>query len=253
MQRINFQPISKIERTDGQSLLIHSIFFTIQGEGPNVGKPAVFVRLGGCNLQCPGCDTNYTDGAAHERIDSVLTRIRMAFGDYTGERLVVITGGEPFRQSLEAFLNLLFEEEFRVQIESNGTAGFGNLTTLSKKVWHELQIVVSPKAGKITPNIKDFITAYKYVLDANNIDPDDGLPECVLGLPGRPARPHADFIGEVYVQPADEPKGYIYPECRGSGDSPNELNDENLQATVASAMKYGYRLCIQTHKIAGLD
>lgn len=236
MQRVNFQPISKIVRSDGSSLSVHSIFFTIQGEGPNVGKPAVFLRLSGCNLQCPGCDTDYTVGARMESVDSIVSQIRMAFGDYAGERLVVITGGEPFRQSLELLLNVLFDSKYSVQVESNGTTGITNLTHISKAVWHNLQIVVSPKAAKIHENLKPFITAYKYVLDANNIDSEDGLPECVLGLPGRPARPHEDFEGEVYVQPADE---WRYA--------------DNLKAAIDSAMKFGYRLCLQTHKIAGLE
>lgn len=244
MQRINFQPISKVERTDGASLLVHSIFFTIQGEGPNVGKPSVFVRLGGCNLQCPGCDTEYTNGAAFEPIESILTRIGMAFGDYKGERLVVITGGEPFRQHIIPFLNKLFEAGHKVQIESNGTLGFQNISSMSKAVWLELQLVVSPKAAKIADNLRSFIVAYKYVLDVNNIDPTDGLPESVLGMPGRPARPHEDFEGEVYVQPADEQVKFAGGEA---------ANRENLEATIDSAMKYGYRLCLQTHKIAGLD
>lgn len=240
MQRINFQPISKVERTDGQSLLIHSIFFTIQGEGPNVGKPAVFVRLGGCNLQCPGCDTKYTSGSANEHIESIYTRIGIAFGDYKGERLVVITGGEPLRQTIEAFINGLFERGYAVQIETNGTVGFGNITHLSKEAWRSLQIVVSPKANKISPNIQSFITAYKYVLDADHIDERDGLPESVLGMPAAPARPHVDFEGEIYVQPADE--------TASSG-----RNKAHLRSTIDSAMKFGYRLCLQTHKFAGLD
>src|SRR3954467_9071958 len=49
-------------RSDGNSLSIHSIFYTLQGEGPYSGCPAVFMRLAGCNLQCPGCDTDYTSG-----------------------------------------------------------------------------------------------------------------------------------------------------------------------------------------------
>ena len=46
-------------RGDGL-LAVHSIFYTIQGEGPFAGETAVFVRLAGCNLQCPLCDTDYT-------------------------------------------------------------------------------------------------------------------------------------------------------------------------------------------------
>lgn len=251
MRKINFQPISKADLGSGHELLVHSVFFTIQGEGPNVGKPAVFVRLGGCNLQCLGCDTEYTQGAVPERIDSIATRVQMAFGDFGGdERLVVITGGEPFRQNLLPFVELLGKRNMRAQIETNGTLGFGeDLKTGWIVTRFRPQIVVSPKAGKVHSDLHEFITAYKYVLDASHIDPRDGLPTSVLGMPAAPARPHADFDGDVYVQPADEPtsvplgEDYAYP----------GTNSDNLKATIDSAMKFGYRLCLQMHKIAGLE
>ena len=53
----NGQPIEKVQRTFDGTLEVHSIFKTIQGEGPFCGTPAVFIRLAGCNLQCPWCDT----------------------------------------------------------------------------------------------------------------------------------------------------------------------------------------------------
>lgn len=245
MQQVNFQPISKIERGSNDSLQIHSLFFTIQGEGPNVGKPAVFVRLGGCNLQCPGCDTEYTAGSAYERIDSIVTRVGMAFGDYKGERLVVITGGEPLRQDIVPFINLLFSQgpQWQVQIETNGTLPLADISGLCKRAWQKLQIVVSPKAGKVSANLHPFIVAYKYVLDANHIDESDGLPESVLGMPAAPARPFPDYEHEVYVQPADE----------GDDQISNARNSANTKAAIDSAMKFGYRLCLQTHKIVGLD
>lgn len=238
IRKINFQPMTKAEVSDGCSLLIHSIFFTIQGEGPNVGMPAVFVRLGGCNLQCPGCDTEYTKGAAIEPIESILTRVRVAFGDYKGQRLVVITGGEPFRQNIIPFINRAHGSGWTVQIETNGTLPIPEGYNLIH-VYKKPQIVVSPKAGKVHSTLYPYITAYKYVLDANNIDPRDGLPTSALGMPAAPARPHQGFVGYIYVQPADESDSWI--------------NAANRDVAVDSAMKFGYRLCLQTHKIVGLD
>jgi len=249
MQQINFQrPEKATTQGNGEILLIHSVFFTIQGEGPNVGKPAVFVRLGGCNLQCPGCDTDYTHGVANEHIESIVTRIGMAFGDYKGERLVVITGGEPFRQELERFINSLFRLGYVVQIETNGTLGFREPEELTFFARRFLQIVVSPKAGKVAESLYPWITAYKYVLDIVHIDPKDGLPTSALGMPAAPARPHAGFFGDVYVQPADEPKEEEFEDVGAI----NRANDDNLEACIQVAKKFGYRVCIQTHKILGV-
>ena len=243
ISKINFQPMSKADPAhDGQKLLVHSLFHTIQGEGPNVGKPAVFLRLGGCNLQCPGCDTEYTDGASLEPVESILTRIRMAFGDHKGARLVVITGGEPFRQNLYPLLHHLHESYIQTQIETNGTLGLGEWEPMwSRWEYSSLkpQIVCSPKAGKVHHDLWKWITAYKYVLNSGSIDLSDGLPTSVLGMPAAPARPHTGFDGEVYVQGADE-------------QSPVD-NEMNLECAVASAIKHGYRLGLQMHKIAGLE
>jgi len=254
ISKINFQtPEKAIPAHDGKSLLIHSIFHTIQGEGPHAGKPSVFVRLGGCNLQCPGCDTEYTKGASWESTESIRTRIDMAFGDHKGARLVVITGGEPFRQNLFGLINSLHESYIQVQIETNGTLGLGEWEPMWAKFQHSAlkpQIVVSPKAGKVHHDLWKWIVAYKYVLNSGNIDFTDGLPTSVLGMPAAPARPHKDFEGEVYVQPAHEnsplPLGQDYT-------WPNSENNLNLECAVASSIKYGYRLCIQMHKIVGLD
>ena len=57
--KTNTQEPEKIDRD--RHLDVHSIFHTIQGEGPYCGHPAVFIRLAGCNLQCPGCDTGRSD------------------------------------------------------------------------------------------------------------------------------------------------------------------------------------------------
>jgi 7-carboxy-7-deazaguanine synthase len=103
-------------------------------------------------------------------------------------------------------------------------------------------IVCSPKTPKVHQSIEHEACAYKYVLTEGKIDPDDGLPTEVLGLRmrDRPARPPRRLIDdcEVYVQPADE--------------QDEKRNRANMEATVESCRRFGYRLCLQTHKIAGL-
>lgn len=228
------------KREENHLLRVHSMFYTIQGEGPYVGVPAVFVRLAGCNLQCPGCDTEYTDGAVYESPDSIATRVRQLFGDSgrvsLGAPLVVITGGEPFRQNIAALIEELYMQGFLIQVETNGTMAYEPIRLFSQ---NRFAIVVSPKAGKVHPSLYPYIVAYKYVLNYGNIDSRDGLPTSVLGMPASPARPHAGFKGRVYVQPADEPQD----------DAKNKVN---MACAIDSAMRFGYTLCIQTHKIVGL-
>ncbi|WP_046973456.1 7-carboxy-7-deazaguanine synthase QueE, partial [Dyella japonica] len=95
---------------------------TIQGEGPFCGQPAVFVRLAGCNLQCPGCDTNYTSNRKKMSHSDIWQEIVHVTGE-AKTKLVVITGGEPFRQpEVVNFINYLIDMKgYRVQVETNGT------------------------------------------------------------------------------------------------------------------------------------
>ena len=111
------------------------IFYSIQGEGPAMGKPATFVRLAGCNLSCLGCDTD--DRSYRElSIPDVLESIQ-------GKR-VIITGGEPTLQMrpLSELISLLHNRGKEIHIETNGT----NLIPedILEKIHYA---VVSPKRG----------------------------------------------------------------------------------------------------------
>ena len=234
--QVNFQPIEK-QDLESQGLKVHSIFYTIQGEGPFTGFPAVFVRLAGCNLQCPGCDTDYTSHRSHLQVSLIIEEIYKAFDGAETLPIVVITGGEPFRQNIAPFVaKLLTEHDFEVQIETNGTLYIPDMP------WgHErLTIVCSPKAGKISALLAPHITAYKYVLDAESVDPEDGLPVLALDHTAKPrvARPH-DQNTPIYLQPMDPQDPLLY--------------SSNVKACIRSVMRYGYILQLQTHKIVGLE
>ncbi len=214
-------------------LSVHRIFDTIQGEGPFVGRPAVFVRLAGCNLQCPMCDTDYTSDARLLTVEGVLNEIADA---NSRKGLVVITGGEPFRQNLKPLVFKLLLGGWQVQIETNGTL-FVDLP------FDHLTVVCSPKAGKISAELAPHIRAFKYVLHADSICEDDGLPRRALGHPSgasnKVARPPHGFTGPIYVQPVDV------------GD-PIE-NARHLQAAIGSAKWFDYTLCVQVHKIINVE
>lgn len=230
-------PVSFVESFRDE-LLVHSIFYTIQGEGPFSGQRAVFVRLAGCNLQCPACDTEYTEGARTMTRTEIRFRIWELVGaDGDEHPLVVITGGEPFRQSgLWKLVGELIAFKARVQIETNGSFDVSQVPV-------ETVIVVSPKTGKVHPSVIYRANAYKYVVDHTSIDPEDGLPiralEHSCGSRGV-WRPPYDYKGTIYIQPMDVP---------GNIDS-YELN---VKACVESCMKFGYTLQLQVHKLVGVE
>jgi 7-carboxy-7-deazaguanine synthase len=95
------------------------LFTSIQGESTYAGLPCTFVRLSGCNLRCSYCDTQYSyEEGADMTIDEVLRRV-----DFSGVRLVEITGGEPLLQGEEtiALINKLLEKGYEVLVETNGS------------------------------------------------------------------------------------------------------------------------------------
>lgn len=101
---------------------INEIFYSLQGEGRFTGTPAVFVRLSGCNLSCPFCDTLHQDGtemSEQEIVDRVLSYPAKPKAQYN--RHVVLTGGEPLLQINNKLVDLLHEHNCFVQIETNGT------------------------------------------------------------------------------------------------------------------------------------
>jgi 7-carboxy-7-deazaguanine synthase len=239
---LNKQPISKPVHLEDGALDVHSYFYTIQGEGPFTGKPALFVRLWGCNLQCPGCDTEYTE----KRKQYSPTKLaELVLNKLHPSAIVVITGGEPLRQNLTPFLEILLKKGRTVQIETNGTLplspGLEKYVHTGNPYGWKLHVVCSPKTGKVNKDLRPFIGAYKYVGSKADLNPEDGLPLTALGHSASPfvARPHSFFAGPIYLQPMDAHE--------------QNSNAENLDACVRSVMQNGYTLQLQTHKLIGAE
>jgi 7-carboxy-7-deazaguanine synthase (Cx14CxxC type) len=206
---------------------VKEIFYTLQGEGVNAGRPAVFLRFAGCNLwsgreedraeaTCDFCDTDFvgTSGpgggsfaSARDLAAAVATRWPK---DARGRRFVVVTGGEPLLQLTEALVEALHGHGFEVAVETNGTrpcpAGVDWLT-------------VSPKAGA------------PLVLTAGD--------ELKLIYPQKGARPE-DFEGldfaHFLLQPMDGP----------------ELAHNTKLALDYCLTHPHWRLSLQTHKVLGI-
>lgn len=236
---MNLQVISKQDLESNDDIKVKAIFSTIQGEGPFAGERAIFVRLWGCNLQCPMCDTDYSgDFISHPNTWLVDSIWELAQPPY----IVVLTGGEPFRQDIRPLVWALIDKGYTVQIETNGTLFVDLWDEAPLAVYEQLYIVCSPKTGKLNSYLVPHIDAFKYVLDHRSQNPDDGLPVTALDHPAHPfiARPPPSFTGEVYLQPMD---------C-GLWSPRN--NQKNLWAVRDACMKFGYKLCLQLHKIVEL-
>lgn len=245
---MNNQPPEKKSRAS--KLQIHSIFQTIQGEGPFCGTSAIFVRLAGCNLQCPLCDTDYTshrEEYSPEELVSKLLRFQNQGLVSTTTKLVVITGGEPFRQDLTELLERLIGAGFYVQIETNGTLPPSQFN-YSRTPEHRkgAYIVCSPKTGTIHKKILQYACCLKYVMGHHQVG-EDGLPLTALDHTAHPrlARPPADWDRPIYLQPIDWTFGV------GSSEA-KSLNEESLRACIDSCYRHGYILQLQIHKLIGV-
>jgi 7-carboxy-7-deazaguanine synthase len=247
----NQQKIEK--KVTSTQLDVHSIFYTIQGEGPFCGTPCVFLRLAGCNLRCPACDTEYTEGRYDANIEFIVkaigwARVKGIVGDHAiGDELapgglVVITGGEPFRQELGPLLQLLEETGYYVQIETNGT--LKPSFHYYNRNPHERQgtyIVCSPKSGRVHPQVWEEACCAKYVMEVGNTLEEDGLPLTALMHSASPhvARPPKGWTRPIYLQPMD---------------AKDEItNATNVAAVRRSCMKHGYILQLQIHKLIGVE
>ena len=206
------------------SYAVKEIFLTLQGEGMQAGRRAVFLRLAGCNLwtgreqdrasaQCTFCDTDFVgmDGENGGRYEAgpLADKVVSLWGE--GPRpLVVVTGGEPLLQLDAALIDALHVRGFEIAVETNGT-----LPAPSGLDW----ICVSPKAG--TEVVQRAGDELKLVWPQAGIDPD--------------ALADWDFR-HLLIQPMD---------CADS--------DAALAASIDFVMKDPrWSLSLQTHKLLGL-
>jgi 7-carboxy-7-deazaguanine synthase len=205
---------------------IKEIFYTLQGEGRNAGRAAVFCRFAGCNLWsgreadratavCNFCDTDFVgvDGEGGGRFAAaadVARAVAAAWSGEAGQRFVVLTGGEPLLQVDVALIAALHAERFEIAVETNGT-----IMPPAGLDW----ICVSPKSGSAL------------VLTSGH--------ELKLVFPQAQARPEAfeglDFE-DFLLQPMDGP-----------------AREANTAAAVAYCLAHPrWRLSLQTHKMLGI-
>lgn len=255
-----------VEPGDGSKLQVQDIWYTMQGEGPFFGMPAIFVRLTGCNLACDFCDTVWDDVRdPYLTADCVVHRISLLRAEHNC-RLVVLTGGEPMRQNLELLIDVLtYQMNMKVQIETAGT------------YWQEcarnrgVTVVCSPKTKHVHPKIKEHCNDWKYVIQAGHVNIYDGLPAGTtqfVPLSAVQAFVAPDIwegtsedvrkgllttvtASSKYGTPCRPPEGvtvWLSPCDEGNA----EATQRNVKLVGQLALKYGYRAQVQLHKLMEL-
>lgn len=208
------------------SYAVKEIFLTLQGEGGQAGRPAVFCRFAGCNLWsgreedratavCSFCDTDFVgmDGEGGGRFADAQALARAIEAAWIGgpeDRLVVLTGGEPLLQVDDGLIEALHGAGFSIALETNGT-----LPVPAGVDW----ICVSPKAD--APVVQTYGQELKLVFPQAKAHPSrfEGL----------------DFE-RFLLQPMD---------------GPDQL--ENTRAAIAYCLAHPrWRLSVQTHKYLGI-
>ena len=208
------------------SYAVKEMFLTLQGEGVQAGRRAVFLRFAGCNLWsgreqdragavCTFCDTDFvgTDGDGGGKFadaESLADAASAMWGDPRWRRYVVLTGGEPMLQVDDALIDALHARGFEIAIESNGT-----LPVHPGIDW----ICISPKAGSTV------------VQRAGN------ELKLVWPQPGTDFRAMEDWaFDHLLVQPMD-----------------NASHASNMQLAIDFVIAHPkWRLSLQTHKVLGL-
>jgi 7-carboxy-7-deazaguanine synthase len=174
--------------------LVKEAFFTLQGEGANAGRPAVFCRFTGCNLWtgreqhrataiCRFCDTDFvgTDGDGGGRFASASELAAHLAGRWpspTGRRFVVCTGGEPLLQLDGELVDALHAEGFEVAIETNGTIAAPDgidWICMSPKAGTELVQVTGDELKLIFPQVGAEPPSYEHLAFTHHLlQPMDG-------------------------------------------------------------------------------
>ena len=196
-------------------LQVNEIFYSLQGEGVQTGVPALFVRLAGCNLRCPYCDTQFNSAQPYS-----LTQLRNALADYPA-RHIIWTGGEPALQLTQDIIDFFKAAGYRQSIETNGTR------PLPRGIdW----ITVSPKPEALPhlrENFPQGVQEIRWPQEANG-----PLP------PPFEALPKAQYY---CISPINPPGSTTYPH-------PQALY-KCLQFVQAHPQ---WRLSLQVHKLIGI-
>lgn len=272
------------------SLFVTSMFFTLQGEGPYAGMPALFIRLAKCNLDCSFCDTFFDDGdwMTFQQINAAAYQAIIKYWSDKGEVspewatpsiagmsypniVLVMTGGEPLLQeNISQFMQEQLPRWKAVQVESNGIP--------DTAVPEGVTLVCSPKCmekeGKAvkyyapSKTILDRADCLKFVMSADANSPYNNVPQWAHDWKAKTGK-------EIYVSPMNvynsfpqkikllrAEKGQITMAERSTVDEkinffePGLLNMDaiakNHEYVGQYCMQHGFKMNMQMHLFANL-
>ncbi|MEM1682144.1 MAG: 7-carboxy-7-deazaguanine synthase QueE [Sulfolobales archaeon] len=210
---------------------VSEIFASVQGEGPSLGVPAVFLRLAQCNLSCLWCDTKYAWSVGEDvPVDRVVEEIMTLLRTYSKIKLVVITGGEPLLQRddvRELIVRLKEEIEYvEVEVETNCTIDPSSVLEVVDR------LIVSPKLANsgMPEDLRKCSTRFKDL-------PDSMKSKVYLKFVIEDARDLSEVEEIVRFFGVSSSSVFLMPQA----SSIEELT-ERLKVVVDLAMKTGFRV-----------
>lgn len=197
---------------------VNEIFASIQGEAAFAGRPCVFIRLQGCGVGCPWCDTKDTWDASEGSQLSIDEIVQTVFNLMPRCAHVVLTGGEPLEQDIIPLVKALQNMKLYVQIETSGTA------IIPEHIRTTCWVTLSPKIGMKKPFIVQNLKRCREIKFC--IGKESDIEKLTTLLTDGP------YPG-IYLQPLS-------------------MNPKSTKACVDLAMAHGYAVSVQTHKYLGL-
>lgn len=245
---------------------IKEMFLTLQGEGVNVGRKALFVRFAGCNLWsgrpedrdkgkgacAKWCDTDFFHGDKYDSSQTLVAKMNELWPDDEAHRFCVFTGGEPGLQFTDTLGQTLSESHWKVAVETNGTIHNSALVT-----WVD-HLCLSPKQGGIVESMYWHEASELKVILPGHVNFDSGWSDSELLHMQDMTR---DVVG-LYVQPQDPlvtsatEDTVLHMLRKRVTDPLNYFTDQyerNLKRCIDFVMHFPtWRLCTQQHKAIGL-
>jgi len=219
---------------------INEVFQTIQGEGFYTGTPSVFIRLQGCPVGCPWCDTQHTwDIPPEHQVSAEQVLLKSSDSEHwfaaTAEQLwqlvqdqgytakhIVLTGGEPCMYNLEQLSGVFIEQGYTVQIETSGT--------FALKTHPDTWVTVSPKI-----NMRGGYPVLKELLEsANEIKHPIAMEK------------HIQELDELLANVTLQPDCNVYLQ-------PISQQQRATELAIATCIARNWRLSLQTHKYLGIE